>query len=95
MLKRIQENEERLDKIISVVKELENALNNFEDIQNIIKELELYYGSENWFKDKDAHDKGEIKNIKAGVLSEDAVWNTLTDIREIYERMYEISKWGT
>ncbi len=91
MIERIRSNEERLDKILDAVNELNNALDKFENIQEDLIELNKYYGSEEWFKDKELHDSGKIKNIKAGVLSEDGVWNALTDIRAIYEKMYEIS----
>ena len=91
MIERIKNNEEKLDKIIDAVSELDKALDKFEDIQKDITELDKYYGSKEWFEDKEAHDSGKIKNVKAGVLSEDGVWNALTDLRALYERMYEIS----
>jgi len=92
MLKRIKDNEEKLNKLIKVIKQLECALDNFEDIQEDIKAVNKYYGSKNWFRDKELFEKGEIKNIKAGVLSEDAVWNANENIKELIERMENIAK---
>ena len=91
MIERIKINEEKLDKIIAAVNEINNVLDEFDNIQKDIEELNVYYGSKEWFEDKEAHDSGKIKNVKAGVLSEDGAWNALTDLRELYERMYEIS----
>lgn len=91
IIKRIQENEEKLDKLTEVVSELESALNNFEESQISLKELNKYYGSKEWFADKESYETGKIERIKAGVLSEDAVWNLIEDVRALAERMYEIS----
>ena len=91
MIERIKNNEEKLDKIIDAVNGINGVLDKFENIQKDIEELNVYYGSKEWFEDKQAHDSGKIKNVKAGVLSEDGVWNALTDLRALYERMYEIS----
>jgi len=83
MIERITENEEKLDKILLNVKKLEKDLEEFKANQKILKELNEYYGSEEWFKDKEAYEKGEISDIKAGVLSEDAIWNLDEDIKAL------------
>ena len=83
MIERIKCNEEKLDKIVSAVRELEMALNNFEEVSEDIKELNEYYGSKEWFEDKEAYECNKIEKIKAGVLSEDAVWNLNEEIREL------------
>lgn len=89
--KRIKENEERLDKLTVAIRDLENALDNFEESQASLKELNKYYGSKEWINDKDAYEEGKIEKIKAGVLSEDSVWNLIEDVRMLAERMSEIS----
>lgn len=91
IIKRIQENEERLDRLTVIMRDLENALDNFEESQALLKDLNEYYGSKEWFKDKDAYETGKIERIKAGVLSEDAVWNLITDVIRIKEKIQEIS----
>ena len=90
MIDRITKNEDRLDKITKSIHELENALNNFENIKKDLVLLNKYYGSKNWFKDKDAYENNLIPKIKAGVLSEDAVWNTFSSIDEIIIDMKRI-----
>ena len=92
MLERIIENEERLNISLQAIKELEIALNNFKDNNKNIKLLNKYYGSKNWFKDKEAYENNEIEHIKAGVLSEDGVWNMNEDIRDLINTMQKIVK---
>lgn len=53
---------------------------------NNIDYVNKYYGSKDWFKDKEKHDNGSIV-IKAGVLSEDAVWNMNEDINDLISEM--------
>lgn len=90
MIDRIKKNEERLDNISLIIKELEEALNKFKDSKKDFTLLNKYYDSKKWIKDKDAYEKTPIPNIKAGVLSEDAIWNMNEDINELIEEMENI-----
>ena len=92
MIKHIKENEKRLDKIVEVINELEENLNIFKNMKADIENLNKYYGSKEWFKDVEEYESGKIKNVKAGVLSEDAVWNANEKIIEIAEEMKSISE---
>ena len=92
MIKRIEENEKRLDSLLNSVKELEQALEDFKSKKKDLKELKKYYGSKNWLKDKEAYEQNKIPKIKAGVLSEDAVWNLLENIDELKKEMNAIKK---
>ncbi len=87
MIDRISKNEERLNKLLESINKLNNALDEFESNKKDLDLLKKYYGSKNWFKDKELYENGKIKNIKAGVLSEDAVWNMLDEIDELMNRM--------
>ncbi len=91
MKNRITENEKRLDKISKVVNELEKSLDAFEEIKDDLEELNKYYGSKEWLKDKDDFEKGKIKRVKAGVLSEDAVWDLDEQIAELKKKFKEIA----
>ncbi len=90
MIDRITKNEQRLDSIMLSIKSLEEALINFKSNKKNIALVNKYYGSNNWFKDKDAFEKNEISNVKAGVLSEDAVWNMNEDINDLITEMKAI-----
>ena len=87
---RIKKNEERLDNINTCIKNVENALAEFKKKKESINMLNKYYGSNNWFKDKEAYEKNEIPKIKAGVLSEDAVWNMNEEINALNKKMNKI-----
>ena len=91
MIERIKNNEEKLDIMLDISKRLEKALDDFENNQNTIIELNEYYGSKEWFEDKEAFENGLITDVRAGVLSEDAVWNTNEKLKELIERMKAIS----
>ena len=90
MIERIKKNEERLDSVLLSLKSLENALLSFKSNKKNIYLLNKYYGSKNWFKDKNAYEKKLIPQVKAGVLSEDMVWNMQDDIKDLLEEMQEI-----
>ena len=92
MIERISKNEERLDKLLLNIKELEKALENFKASKKDIDLLNKYYDSKNWIKDKDAYENGSIPKVKAGVLSEDAVWNLNEDINDLIKDMKSIVK---
>ena len=93
MIERITKNEERLDKSLKVINDLEHALKEFNKNKNDLRLLTNYYGSDNWFKDKDAYESNKIEHIKAGVLSEDTVWNMLEDFDDILKDMNKIIKY--
>ena len=90
MIDRITKNEERLDRINNCIKEMKTALSNMKSIQKDLSLLNKYYGSKNWFKDKEAYEQGKIPKIKAGVLSEDAIWNMNEEYKDLIMEMKEM-----
>ena len=87
MIERIRKNEERLDNLNNIVNSLDKSLEDFENNIKEYKQLNKYYGSKSWFKDKEDFESGTIKNVKAGVLSEDAVWDLDERVKDIINRM--------
>ena len=92
MIERIEKNEERLERSLSCIHHLEEALGEFEKVKKEVSLLNRYYGSKNWFHDKEAYETGKIPSIKAGVLSEDAVWNMNEELVELIREMKRIVK---
>ena len=90
MIDRIIKNEERFDQISDSIKKLDEAIELFKNKEKDLALLKKYYGSNNWFKDKDAYDNNQIPKIKAGVLSEDGVWNMLSDIDDLINNMEKL-----
>lgn len=87
---RISINEDRLDKILKSIKNLEIAVNDFKANKKNIELLNSYYESNDWLSDKDAYENKKIGNLKAGVLSEDSVWNMNEDIKDLINEMKDI-----
>lgn len=86
----ITKNEELLDSISSTIANTNKALEEFKTLKEKIELLNKYYGSKDWFKDKEDFEAGKISNIKAGVLSEDAVWNINEELADTIKEMKEI-----
>ena len=88
---RVEEMESRFEKLAQTVSELSAALDKYADAGESLIVLDAYYGSDEWKSDFAADEKGLFpKDLKRGVLSEDAVWNLLSDYRELKERMQEM-----
>ena len=90
MIDRISKNENRLDSVLNSIKELEKALEDFKSNKKNIVLLNKYYGSSSWFLDKDRYENNKIPKVKAGVLSEDTIWNMNEDIEDLISEMKEI-----
>ena len=86
----ITKNEELLDTINTTIANTNKALEEFKTLKEKIELLNKYYGSKDWFKDKEDFEAGKISNIKAGVLSEDAVWNINEELADTIKEMKEI-----
>jgi len=81
-----------MDKVTAAVKNLNEPLNQYEEVQNELAELIRYYESPQWMEDYEADCAGVIpKDLKRGVLSEDGVYNLLEEIRELHERLQQLA----
>ena len=81
---RITNMESLFDKSEEVVKRLEVALKDFAKLEHDIAKLEAYYNSPQWRKDFEADEAGKLpKDLKRGVLSEDGIWNLLSNYKEL------------
>ena len=87
-LARIRQMERYLNRASAAVKRLEAALDKWEDAQEAIAALEEYYGSDLWKQDLADDEAGRLPaDLKRGVLSEDGIWNLLTDARDLTARL--------
>ena len=83
-IERITNMESLFDKGEEVVKRLEVALKDFAKLEHDIAKLEAYYNSPQWRKDFEADEAGKLpKDLKRGVLSEDGIWNLLSNYKEL------------
>ena len=87
-LERIKTMEQHLDRASQAVMQLSAALDNYAAARQAIQELSAYYGSEEWKNDYADDEAGRLpQDLKRGVLSEDGIWNLLTDSRELNARL--------
>jgi len=91
-IKRIKNMEKILDKSADIFKELNLALDKLEDNLSDYKKLDDYYSSQDWFSDADDFNDNLLpKDLKCGVLSEDAAYNLFGENYELAIRMLEIA----
>jgi len=87
-IKRITEMEIALDECREALDDMESALDRLESVREKMGELFAYYGSEEWFEDREL----ELPpDVKAGVLSEDLVYDAVTDAKDMSVRMLELA----
>ena len=90
VIERIKNHEDMFNGVSDNIKELESILSKFKENKENIKMLNKYYGSKEWFEDKESFENKEIIGVDAGVLSEDAIWNMNENIKEILLEMENI-----
>ena len=94
-IERIQAMEERFDQLSKAAERLSTALKQYEEMQEALTMLGEYYGSDEWKKDFADDEKGLLPaDLKRGVLSEDGVWNLLSDHHDLITRMQNLVKRG-
>ena len=91
-IERIRQMEQQFEKASAATKELSAALDKYMKVQKAIRMLNEYYGSDAWKQDF-ADDESERlpRDLKRGVLSEDAIWNLLADSHELNQRLQEVA----
>ena len=91
-IERIKKMEECLDASAAAVEKLGAALKEYEAVQKQYKKLSDYYGSPRWMKDFEDDEAGKLpQDLERGVLSEDAVYDLITENRELVIRMLKLS----
>lgn len=84
---RIKTMERKFDRACKAVADLDEALEAFQAVIPDTEELIAYYESNLWRSDYDADSDGKLpSDLKRGVLSQDGLYNLLTD----YQRWKEL-----
>ena len=85
---RISRMEQYLNESREAVDSLDAALDRYVDIVGRMKKLDDYYTGPLWMKDFEAWEAGRLpKDLKCGVLSEDAVYDLLSDNHDLIEKL--------
>lgn len=83
-LERIKRMERHLDQAAEAVASLRTALERYAAVQPQISELISYYDSGEWLRDHDDDCAGKLpQELKRGVLSQDAVYDLLTELTDL------------
>ena len=91
-IERIESMEEYLRHAEEVLRRFETVLEEFAEVQEEIRILDEYYGSETWYRDLAEDEAGRLpKELLRGVLSEDEVYDLLTENYRLRKRMAEIA----
>ena len=89
-IERITHYETLLNEASDALALLGDALEGYRAVQGKIRELDAYYGSDEWRQDFEDDEAGKLpEDLPRGVLTEDGVWDLLTDERELAALMSE------
>ena len=87
---RIRHFEAMLDRIGPALDALESALDGFDAVQEDVRALSAYYGSDEWNEDYDADAAGQLPaGLKRGVLSEDGIYDVLDSHYQLTVRLLD------
>ena len=90
-IERIAYMEQVLDEANAAVSSLSEALEKYNAVKDRLQELSAYYSSKQWRQDFDDDNAGKLpRNLKRGVLSEDAIYNLLTESANLKEQLKKI-----
>ena len=91
-IRRISQMEEILQTAKGAVQRLDAALEEYEALLEPLRVLDAYYGSREWLQDLDDDRDGKLPaDLKRGVLSEDEIYDLLTEARELARRMTDLA----
>ena len=87
-LARIKEMESYLNECTAATKELAEQLDRTDALREHMIRLFDYYGSSEWYEDREAE---APKDVPAGVLSEDLVYDQIIELRDMAYHMLELA----
>ena len=86
-LSRIQKMENVLNECSEAITNLQEQLDRMNSLKERATQLFSYYGSEDWYTDRES----ELpEGFAAGVLSEDAAYDAITELRDAAFQMLEM-----
>ena len=91
-IERIKKMELALDELSESQKNVSTSIEEFSKHMDQWKELSAYYGSEQFHHDLALDEAGNLPpDLKRGVLSEDAVYDLITDLNELAVELHHIA----
>ena len=91
-IERIRRYEPMLNACAAAVEAFGAQLEAFAATRERARALSDYYGSEDWYADREAWERGDLpKDLPCGVLSEDLIYDVITGSRDAAIRMLELA----
>lgn len=82
-VERIKRMEKALNEVRDAANQLSDAIATQVDALDSLRSLSAYYGSQDWYKDREADERGRLpEDLERGVLGEDLPYEALLDSRE-------------
>ncbi|MBQ6478800.1 MAG: DUF4298 domain-containing protein [Erysipelotrichaceae bacterium] len=92
-IRRILEMEKLLNESQKVLNDYDRVLTDFKSVQEKIEKLEAYYAGKMWRKDFEDAEAGKLpEGLPAGVLSEDGIYDLLTENHDLILDTLELIK---
>ena len=92
-IQRITYMEQILDDAAEIGTSLAALLEEYSAIQTRLQELSEYYSSPQWKQDFDDDSAGKLpRDLKRGVLSEDAVYDLLSRFSDLKKQLQELAQ---
>ena len=84
--------ERALGEVQAATDQMSDAVAALVDATDSIRALGAYYGSQDWYKDREADERGKLPaDLQCGVLGEDEPYEALVDAREMALGMLEVA----
>lgn len=91
-IERITAMERALNEGRNATDQMQEAIAALVDATDSISALSAYYGSNDWYDDRRADERGKLpENLARGVLTEDEPYEVLVDAREAALGMLEVA----
>ena len=93
LVTRVRAMEQAYDRACALNAALTQALAAFEENAAVMQELADYMDSGQWMKDFEADENGLLpEDLKRGVLSEDGLYNVLSEYETLKERIRDVAR---
>lgn len=91
-IERVSQMEAALVRLNDAITTVEDALDIYEQMWDDYRALDSYYSGKAWWEDLEADNQGLLpEDLPRGVLSEDAVYDTLGNAEALRQRLREIT----
>lgn len=92
-VKRVSQMEAALVRLNDAIETVEGALDTYEQMWDDYRALDSYYSGKAWWEDLEADNQGLLpENLPRGVLSEDALYDTLGNAEALRQRLQELAQ---